>query len=256
MAASKSSGVVSALERKYVVTELTPDKEQVTKNGTTMAMKTAGVYSLPAGLIVPDNKVTDGKIQSPSMLARLTWTKMGSHVLSRGDKVYITKIESKDDSSGEALQFTLLTVDSLDVAGQDSQKKYTANVSFRFKKGYLDEAAPEDVEQAIEAILAPDEGGDDAQGGGSQGGGQGPPPQGRPAPPPPPQPVAVAPPPPPPPPPAPAGPPPTIKIGESSTEVLQSMGMPQQMIDLGKKKTYVYNNMKIIFVDDKVSDVQ
>jgi hypothetical protein len=28
------------------------------------------------------------------------------------------------------------------------------------------------------------------------------------------------------------------------------------MIDLGKKKTYVYKNMKVIFVDDKVSDVQ
>jgi hypothetical protein len=56
--------------------------------------------------------------------------------------------------------------------------------------------------------------------------------------------------------PAPAGPPPTISIGESSTQVLQALGMPQQMIDLGKKKTFVYKNMKIIFVDDKVSDVQ
>jgi hypothetical protein len=50
--------------------------------------------------------------------------------------------------------------------------------------------------------------------------------------------------------------PPTITIGESSTMVLQAMGMPQQMVDLGKKKTYIYKNMKIIFVDDKVTDVQ
>ena len=56
--------------------------------------------------------------------------------------------------------------------------------------------------------------------------------------------------------PATAAPPPTITIGESSTLVLQAMGMPQQMIDLGKKKTYIYKNMKIIFVDDKVTDVQ
>jgi hypothetical protein len=55
---------------------------------------------------------------------------------------------------------------------------------------------------------------------------------------------------------APAGPPATITIGESSTEVLQAMGMPLQMIDLGKKKTYVYKNMKVVFMNDKVSDVQ
>ena len=48
----------------------------------------------------------------------------------------------------------------------------------------------------------------------------------------------------------------TVTVGESSTEVLQSLGMPQQMIDLGKKKTYVYKTMKITFINDKVSDVQ
>lgn len=32
--------------------------------------------------------------------------------------------------------------------------------------------------------------------------------------------------------------------------------MPRQMIDLGKRKTCIYKNMKIIFVDDKVTDVQ
>ena len=155
--AADSSGVVSALQKKYVVTETTPDREQITKNGTTMSMKSAGIYSLPTSdIVVPDNKVTEGKIQSPSMFVRLTWTKMGSHVLQSGEKVYVTKIASKDDSGGEVLQFTILTVDSLDASGQSSQKKYTANVSFKFKKGYLSEAAPDDVEQAVEAVLAPD----------------------------------------------------------------------------------------------------
>ena len=257
-AANSSSGVISVLQRKYVVTETTPDREQVTKNGTTMSMNLAGVYTLPTSeMVVPDTKVSNGKVQSPSMFVRMTWTQMGAHVLQSGDKVYITKIESKDESGGEVLQFTVLTVDSLDAAGQDSQKKYDGNISFRFKKGYLEEAAPEDVEQAVEAVLAPDTGGDNSQGGdnsadANQGQQQG----GPAAPPPPPQQAAAPPPPPPPPPPAPAGPPPTIKIGESSTEVLQAMGMPLQMIDLGKKKTYIYKNMKIIFLNDKVSDVE
>jgi hypothetical protein len=145
------------------------------------------------------------------------------------------------------LKFSILTVESLDVTGQAAKKKFSASVSFRFKKGYLDETPPEELEQAIEAVIAPDSGTDQAQGGG------GAPAQPPPRPSPPPQAVA---PPPPPPAAAPAGPPPTITIGESSTQVLQAMGMPQQMIDLGKKKTFIYKNMKVIFVDDKVSDVQ
>ncbi|HEY3990299.1 MAG TPA: hypothetical protein VGM02_13435 [Acidobacteriaceae bacterium] len=245
-------GVVGVLQKKYLVTEMTPDHEQITKDGTTMVMKAAGVYSVPTTtmMMVPDNKVVDGKVQAPNMFLRVTLTKAGAHVLQTGDKVYITKMDSK---SPDVLQLTIVTVDQLDVPGKDDKKKFDANVTFHFKKGYLDEAPPEEVEQAIESVMAPDEGGDQGGGNGAdaqQGPQQQGPPQ-RPAP------VrAAAPPPPPPAPAAPAAPPPTITIGESSTEVLQAMGLPLQMIDLGKKKTYVYKNMKVVFINDKVSDVQ
>ena len=264
-AADSSSGVLGALQKKYVVTETTPDHEQITKDGTTMSLKCAGVYSLPSSImLVPDNKVSDGKIQPPSMFAKMTWTKIGSHVLQTGDKVYITKMERKDESGDVLLRFTILTANSLDVSGQEGQKKYLATVSFKFKKGYLDDSPPEEVEQAVETVLAPDTGDENAQGGGDNAAANQAPaqPKGRPAPQAPAQPPAVAAQPQAPPAappattPAPTGPPPTISIGESSTQVLQALGMPQQMIDLGKKKTYVYKNMKVIFVDDKVSDVQ
>jgi hypothetical protein len=247
-----SSGVVAAIEKKYLVTEVSANHDQITKDGTTMSLKCAGIYSLPVNqmLTSPDNTVADGKIKSPSMMAKYTLDALGAHVLQTGEKVYITKIEDKTDSKGDVLKFSLLTTNSLDVKGQSAQKKFGATVSFHFKKGYLDEAPPEDVEQAIEAVMAQDSGSDVAQSGSGAEAAQ---PQ-QPAPPrqavaPPPPPAAAA-------PAAPAGPPPTITIGESSTQVLQAMGMPQQMIDLGKKKTYVYKNMKVIFLDDKVSDVQ
>ncbi len=264
--AAASSGVVGAIQKKYLVTEFSTDHNQVTKDGTTMDLKCAGVYSLPVNLTQmsapPDNQVSDGKLKSQNFMVKSILEKLGAHVLQTGDKVYITKIDSKDDAKGDVLRFTIQSADSFDVSGQSSQQKFTAVVSFHFKKGYLDEAPPDEVEQAIEAIMAPDTGTDQAQAGNnSQGGGQAQaqqqgPPQPRPNAPssqqqavaPPPQ-VAPA-------PAAPAGPPPTITIGESSTQVLQAMGMPLQMIDLGKKKTFVYKNMKIIFVDDKVSDVQ
>jgi hypothetical protein len=249
-----SSGVVAAIEKKYVVTEVSANHDQITKDGTTMSLKCAGVYSLPTNGIVttpPDNSVADGKIKSPNMVVKYSLEKIGAHVLQTGDKVYITKIEDKTDSKGDVLKFSILTTDSLDVAGQSAQKKYSATVSFHFKKGYLDDSPPDEVEQAIEAVMAPDSGSDQAQGGGGgNGAGAGVPPQ---QPYPQRQALAAA---PPPAPAAPAGPPPTITIGESSSQVLQAMGMPQQMIDLGRKKTYVYKNMKVIFVDDKVSDVQ
>ena len=238
-----ATGVVEALEKKYVVTQTTPDFAQITKDGTTMAMKCAGVYSFPTTMtmIKPDNKVIDGKVQTPGMFVRATWTKMGAHVLQTGDKVYVTKIESKSEMTGDQLRLTVLTVEQLDVSGSDAKKKFDAIVSFKFKKGYLDETPPEQIEQTVESVLAPDEAAAPEQ----QQAAAAP---AAPAPAPAPAPAAA--------PAKPSGPPATITIGESSTEVLQAMGMPLQMIDLGKKKTYVYKNMKIIFTNDKVTDVQ
>lgn len=245
-----SSGVVTAIEKKYVITEVSADHSQITKDGTIMSLKTAGVYSLPTNEMMstpPDSPVTDGKIKGPNMMVKYTLEKFGAHVLQSGEKVYVTRIEDKSDSKGDVLKFSILTSDALDVGTSGQKKKFSASVSFHFKKGYLDETPPEDVEQAIEAVLAPDTGSDQAASSSANAV-----PAQQPAPP---QRVAPAPA-PPPPPVAPAGPPPTISIGESSTQVLQAMGMPQQMIDLGKKKTYIYKNMKVIFIDDKVSDVQ
>jgi hypothetical protein len=229
------SDLVTAVQRKYVVTEMSADHDQVTKDGTTMSLKCAGVYSLPTSGIIttpPDNTVLDGRIKSPNMMVKYTLEGLGAHVLQTGDKVYITRIEDRSDTKGDVLKFSILTADNLDVKGQDVQKKYSATVSFHFKKHYFDDAPPGDVEHVIEEVMAP-AAAPRVQAASS--------PRPRAA-------AAAA--------PAPAAPPPTISIGESSSQVLQAMGMPQQMIDLGSKKTYIYKNMKVVFVDDKVSDVQ
>jgi hypothetical protein len=242
-----SNGVVAAIEQKYVITEVSANHDQITKDGTTMSLKCAGVYSLPTSGIVttpPDNAVLDGRIKSPNMMIKYTLEGLGAHVLQTGDKVYITRIEDKSDTKGDVLKLSILTADALAVKGQDEQRKYSASLSFHFKKGYLGEVPPDEVEQAIEAVMAPDAGAEQVKSAA--------------APEAPTQPVAAATALAPPAEPAsePAGPPPTITIGESSTQVLQAMGMPLQMIDLGKKKTFVYKNMKVIFANDKVTDVQ
>lgn len=48
----------------------------------------------------------------------------------------------------------------------------------------------------------------------------------------------------------------TVKLGQSPTEVEAILGAPEKRIDLGPKKVYVYKDMKIVFVEGKVADVQ
>jgi hypothetical protein len=48
----------------------------------------------------------------------------------------------------------------------------------------------------------------------------------------------------------------TIELGQTIADVVARMGNPVRIADLGQKKTYFYRDMKVIFVDGKVSDVQ
>jgi hypothetical protein len=48
----------------------------------------------------------------------------------------------------------------------------------------------------------------------------------------------------------------TVKLGMSTDEVKKSLGNPDKIVDLGAKQVYIYKDMKIVFVDSKVSDVQ
>jgi hypothetical protein len=57
-------------------------------------------------------------------------------------------------------------------------------------------------------------------------------------------------------PPAGSGGPVTIQIGQSIADVVALMGQPVRVADLGQKKTYFYKDMKVVFVNGQVSDVQ
>jgi hypothetical protein len=54
----------------------------------------------------------------------------------------------------------------------------------------------------------------------------------------------------------PAGPPPTIALGQTIDQVTAAIGQPAKIVDLGAKKLYSYPDMKITFMNGKVSDVQ
>jgi hypothetical protein len=48
----------------------------------------------------------------------------------------------------------------------------------------------------------------------------------------------------------------TVKLGMSTDEVKKTLGNPDKIVDLGAKQVYIYKDMKIVFIDSKVSDVQ
>src|SRR5207302_2429842 len=93
---------------------------------------------------------------------------------------------------------------------------------------YLDSANPQDVERAIEAIIAPYYA------------------QSNPAPT-----VAVEPVVAPPPPSTPEAPsnPITVRLGQTMDEVTSALGRPEKIIDLGPKKLFIYKALKVTFLD-------
>jgi len=55
---------------------------------------------------------------------------------------------------------------------------------------------------------------------------------------------------------APAGPPATISLGQTTDQVVAILGQPKNIVDLGAKKIYVYQDLKITFNNGQVSDVE
>ena len=55
---------------------------------------------------------------------------------------------------------------------------------------------------------------------------------------------------------APAAPPAEISLGQTIDQVTAILGQPKTVVDLGNRKTYVYKDMKVVFVGGKVTDVQ
>ena len=48
----------------------------------------------------------------------------------------------------------------------------------------------------------------------------------------------------------------TVELGQTPDQVKSALGAPDKVIELGPKEVYVYKDLKVIFVDGKVSDVQ
>jgi hypothetical protein len=167
MAAASEDGLVGALKIKYPITETSPDRSQIAQAGIVMRVVKSGINARPwDSLMSFDNLIVDGAVQQHSRWVGLTQTteaRLGQGknllILRPGDKVYISRIESKAESKDDLLTISILSCDPLPVDDGASQKRYTATLSFKMPKNSLAESAPDQVEQMVEAMLAPDSNG-------------------------------------------------------------------------------------------------
>ncbi len=116
-----------------------------------------------------------------------------------------------------------------------------AQVAFQFPKGSLAKASAGDVEDTIGQLLAISEDTGQQDQGGQQQGGQQQGGQDQQAAQQAPQQQAE---------------PQTIEKGQSTDQVQSSLGRPDKVVNLGSKQIWVYKDLKVTFVNGKVSDVQ
>jgi len=231
----------------------------VVEAGTLLAIKKGGILGVPSSdSNALSTKYQDGAVHSPSGLLTkgigLGMAKFGKQQSTRlfqvGEKVYPSKVEVKADK--DVVNLGIIACDKCNKT--DPPTYYKANVVFQFSKGYLTKASAGEVEDTIGQLLAisqddaqqdqgqQDQGQQGQQGGGQggQGGGQGG--QGGQD--------------------AQGGQdqqqsePQTIEKGMSPDQVQNALGKPDKIVNLGTKLLYIYKDMKVTFVNGKVSDVQ
>src|ERR1700688_4644473 len=244
------------LKAQYTLVKMGADTSgtAVVEQGTILAIKKGGILSVPYGdASLSATRYQDGVVHSPNNavmkglgfgMGKLGRTQT-TRLMQVGEKVYPSKIIvnlPKDQ--------VLIGVIACDSCNNTSPTTfYKADVVFQFPKGSLATTSPSQVEDTIAALLAIDDsvGGD--QGGGQQGGGngndqqannqgggggqgqqqqqQGPPPE-----------------------------PQQIEKGQTPDQVKAAIGTPDKIINLGTKQIYVYKDIKVTFLNGKVSDVQ
>jgi hypothetical protein len=239
------------LAAQYKVVKMGSDTSgySVVDAGTLLEIKKGGILAVPySDSSILSTKYEGGAVHSPSALMtkglgfgmKRFGKEQTTHLFASGDKVYPSKIEvdlNKDDVA--------LTIVACDTCNKTDPPTYNkAKVVFQFPKGSLAKASAGDVEDTIGQLLSISEDTQQQDQGGQQQGGQDQ--QGAQ------QPAQQA---------AQQAPqqqaePQTIEKGQSPDQVQGSLGKPDKIVNLGAKQIWVYKDLKVTFVNGKVSDVQ
>jgi len=237
------------LKAQYTLVKMGSDSggAAVVEAGTILDIKKGGILSVPYGDAAVATKYQDGAVHSPSALMMGArgglMGKFGKQQTTRlmqaGEKVYPSKIAV--NLPKDQVTISVIACDSCNNVSPTTF--YKADVVFQFAKGTLANTSPSQVEDTIAGLLAIEDSGGDQGGNGqqsgndqqgnNQGGGGGQAQQQ--APPPEPQ---------------------QIEKGQTPDQVKAALGTPEKIVNLGPKQIYVYKDLKVTFLNGKVSDVQ
>ena len=222
------------LQSRYPPTKLAGDKLRIAQPGSVLLVQMNGMFASPLNEFAFTNTYKDGRIKRSAASALIHDSKT-SRELQVGEKVYLLKSEVKDSGIVFSLQ-SCIGCDGSDV--DLAQMAYRASLTFQFPKGYLETTDFAQIQRMIGQVFTfADLGNSNAQPGTD-------PPMPQVAPP-----ASQA-------KPEPQAQPARIALGQTTAEVTANLGQPDKLVDLGSKKIYIYRDLKITFLDGKVSDVQ
>ena len=250
LASGQATTVQDELTKTYKLVKIGSDTGgySVVEEGTVLAIQKGGILAVPYSDSTDfKTKYQDGQIKAPGGLSvvgrKSIMGKFGkeqtTHLFAKGDKVYPTKIDV--NVAKDTVTMGIVACDTCNSTDPPTYNK--AEVVFEFPKGSLASATAPSVQKIIMQVFTvskddskdakkDDKGGDKGgqqAGGGDQGqqGGD-----------------------------APAADPVSIEKGMTPDDVVAAMGQPEKKVTLGTKQIYYYKDMKVIFINGKVSDVQ
>lgn len=235
-AIAQAQGTLQAdLEKQYTLTKMGSDStgDVVVSAGKVLVLQKSGVLGVPYNnMVFCPSHFQDGNLKPPNTMCKMSVAKVSKYINS-GEKVYVTHIEiiPKD----EKVIFSIVECDTCNNVQSASQMK--SQIVFHYPKGYLESADSGQVADLIGQVFTDDtaSGGDaqQAQGGQQQA-----------------APTAAA------PAPTPAQPPASVQMGMTPDQVVGILGQPDKIVNLGAKQLYIYKDLKVTFMNGKVTDAQ
>jgi len=286
-AADDAASIQKKLTGEYSLTKTTADLTDIVTAGSILVLQKDNLVLSPTTTTgLGGNTYKDGKIsQNAAVKAKSAFGKLGRipgvgiipgtgaaagaagtadsasgaapRTYVTGEKMWVTKIEIKNDNKEDAVIFDLYT-DAV------NEIRYRGQIRMVLPKGAGVDQASKLVAEVFKVQPPEDQKDTSANGGGQQQQQQqqqAPPAAAQQAPPPaiappPPPPADAAPPDIPPPPPPSDTPPATIALKQTIEQVVAIMGQPVRIANLGTKQIYYYKDLKVTFTAGKVTDVQ
>ena len=253
VASAQAPSLQEQLVAQYKLVKMGSDTGgySVVEDGTLLEIKKGGILGVPySDQSILSTKYEGGTVHSPnSVLSKgigFGMKKFGkeqtTHLIAVGDKVYPSKVDV--NVAKDTVSVGIVECDKCNKTDPPTYNK--AQVVFQFPKGSLTKASAGEVEDTIGQLLAISENTQESQAGQQQDQGQqaqGQQGQGQQAQQ---QPAEQQ----------PAPEPQTIEKGQTIDQVQAALGKPDKIVNLGAKQLYIYKDMKVTFINGKVTDVQ